>query len=822
MTYSYEEALEASVNYFDGDELAANAFVTKYALEDPEGNLKERTPDDMHKRLSKEFARIEKSHKNPMSEEEIYKLLANYKYIVPQGSPMSGIGNTYQYQSLSNCFVISSPEDSYGGVMKADQEQVQLMKRRGGVGFDLSTLRNSGLRTSNAARTTGGVGIFMDRFSNSCREVAQDGRRGALMLTLSVHHPDILTFINKKRDTTKVTGANVSVRFTDEFMVAVGNDTTYELRFPVDPAKERIYSRQIRAKEVWDEVIDAAWSCAEPGALFWDTVLRWTPANIYADEGFLTVSTNPCSEITLSANDSCRLMLLNLVSFVVDAFTPNAYFDFELFKKYSGKALRLLDDLVDLEIESIDRILLKVKSDPEGADTKSIEVNLWKKIRLAAQMGRRTGLGITGLGDTLAMLGLKYGGKESCLATEDIYKCLAVGAYRESCTLAKERGAFPVYSYSKEVSHPFMKRLFEADPGLRRLHRNYGRRNIAILTTAPCGTVSTQTQTTSGIEPAFMLEYTRRKKINPNDKGARVDFVDPLGDKWQEYRVYHHKFKEWMSTTGLHSVKDSPYYLATANEIDWASAVDLQACAQKWVCHAISKTINLPNDVSREDVEKVYWRAWEKGLKGLTVYRDGCRTGVLVSGEGTERGIGFATHDAPTRPDELLCSIHSIKVKGDNWSVLVGLLDGRPYEILGGKRSSIELPRQCSEGKIVKTRYKTKPSRYDLVIWVDGKEVVVRDVVSVFDSPNHAGFTRTISLALRHGAPIHYLVEQLQKDKEMDMFSFSKGIARVLKKYINNGTKASDKVCPNCSVEDALIYQEGCVTCTSCGFSKCS
>jgi len=819
---TYDQVFSESLEYFGGDELAASVFATKYALQDTQGNFLETTPDHMHRRLAREFARVEEKYDNAMPEEEIYNLFKDFKYVVPQGSPMSGVGNPHQIQSLSNCFVVDSPEDSYGGILKADQEQVQVMKRRGGVGFDISTIRPKGLNTSNAAKTTDGIGVFMERFSNSCREVAQGGRRGALMLTICVHHPDIRTFITIKRDLSKVTGANISIRLTDEFMNAVENEEDYEIRFPVDRDEERIVSDHISAKEIWDEIIESAHGSAEPGLLFWDNVLNYTPAQIYKDDGFHTISTNPCSEITLSAYDSCRLLLLNLTSFVEDPFTENARFDYELFNKYSQKAQRLMDDLVDLEIECVDRIIQKIKRDPESRDAKRVEMDLWRKIREAALNGRRTGLGVTGLGDTLAMLGLKYGSPDSIRETEDIYRTLAIAAYKSSCMLAKERGTFLVYDFVKEEGHPFMERLFKAHPQLRHLHRKHGRRNIALTTTAPCGSVSTLTQTTSGIEPAFMLKYTRRKKINTNDPEAEADFVDALGDKWQEFDVYHHNFKTWMNVTGKHSIEESPYAGATANEIVWESAVDLQAAAQKWVCHAISKTINLPGDVTVDDVKKVYWQGWKKGLKGVTVYRDGSRSGVLVSNDTAAKNkADFDETPAPKRPETLKCEIHNTSIRGEKWTIIMGLMDGKPYEIFGGMANKIEIPRYYKKGTLTKRPRKTKNSIYDLRFGHEGDEFCIKDVVEVFDNPNYSAFTRTISLALRHGAPVSFMVEQLQKDKEADMFSFSRVIARVLKNYIEDGTWASEKTCDTCHAEGTLIYQEGCVTCMSCGTGKC-
>ena len=824
--YTFEQVIKASTEYFGGDELAANVFATKYALTDGNGVFLERTPDDMHQRIAGEFARVENKYPNPMSEKEIYSLLKGFKFIVPQGSPMSGIGNNNQIQSLSNCFVVESPHDSYGGILKTDQEQVQIMKRRGGVGFDISSIRPQGLATSNAAKTTDGIGVFMERFSNSCREVAQGGRRGALMLTVSVHHPDIETFVNIKRDLTKVTGANISIRLSDEFMNAVENNSDFELRYPVEGNDDKLVSRTTDATELWEKIIGSAHTAAEPGLLFWDNVLNYTPAQAYSEDGFHTVSTNPCSEITLSAYDSCRLLLLNLTSFVKNPFTENSTFDFDLFNDYSQKAQRLMDDLIDLELECVDKIVSKIESDPEPASVKSAELELWRKIKTAAVNGRRTGLGITGLGDTLAMLGMTYGSQESIEATDKIYKQLCLSSYTSSCLLAKERGAFPVYNFEKEKDHLFIKKLFESSPELRELHRQHGRRNIALTTTAPCGSVSMLTQTTSGIEPAFMLKYTRRKKVNPNDPDASVDFVDDLGDKWQEFDVYHHGFKSWMEATGLTEIKDSPYNLATANEINWEAAVDVQAAAQNWVCHAISKTINLPGDVTVDDVKKVYWRGWKQGLKGVTVYRDGCRSGVLVSSESRRNESHNSVVEvinAPKRPETLECEIHRTQVKGEAWTILIGMMGERPYEVLGGKSELIEISSSYSRGKITKRSRKTMASKYDLHFGENGSEVVVKDIVKVFDNPDYAGFTRVISLTLRHGAPIQYIVEQLQKDRDSHLFSFAKVISRVLKKYIDDGTvPGGSKVCPECGAEGSLKYQEGCVTCTSCGYSKCS
>lgn len=832
MKIDYDEAFVASCEYFDGDELAANVFLTKYALTDSDGNLYEKTPDDMHKRLAKEFARIESKYPSPMSYEEIYDLFKDFKYVVPQGSPMSGIGNDNQIQSISNCFVISSPHDSYGGILKADQELVQIAKRRGGVGFDVSTIRPKGLSTGNCARTTDGIEVFMDRFSNSCREVAQGGRRGALMLTISVHHPQIRDFIKIKRDLTRVTGANISVRLTDEFLNAVKNNEEFELRFPVDSQDPQMTTTE-SARKVWDEIIENAHASAEPGLLFWDTAKRMTPSDIYSKEGFGSTSTNPCGEIILSPYDSCRLMLLNLSSFVKNSFESNSYFDFDLFAEKVIKAQRLMDDMIDLEIEQVEKILQKIDSDPEPDEVKQIEKDLWENIKSQALLGRRTGLGVTAVGDALAMLGIQYGSDQSIEMVERFYKTLAVNAYRSSCIMAEERGAFEVYSAEKEEGHEFLERVWDADPDLRELSREHGRRNIALTTTAPAGSVSVLTQTTSGIEPAFMLYYTRRKKINTEaEPNARIDFVDDSGDKWQEYSVYHHKFREWMSTVSPDMAENmsdesfaaaSPYAGATANEIDWVQKVKMQAAAQKWVCHAISNTTNLPADTDIETVKKVYMTGWEAGCKGVTIYRDGCRTGVLVSKaeDSVSEAEEVLERTAPKRPSELSCDIHQATIKGEKWTILVGLLNGRPYELIGGLAEFVEIPKKYDKGCIVKRSRKTVNSIYDLQFGEEGEEVVIKDLVRVFDNPNHAGFTRVISLALRHGAPIQYLVEQLQKDKDHDLFSFARVISRVLKKYIEDGTVPAKNSCENCGAEGSLVYQEGCVTCTACGFGKC-
>jgi len=859
-TYSREEAYAASLEYFHGDELAADVFVAKYALRNSNGELVERTPSDMHVRLAKEFARIEKNYPNPMSEQEIFSLLADVDHIpeptrlgmtldalaaesrgmgavIPQGSPMSAMGNPFKLQSLSNCFVVASPQDSYGGILYTDQEQAQIMKRRGGVGFDISTIRPKGMTTANAAGTTDGIGVFMERFSNTCREVAQGGRRGALMLTISCRHPEVETFINIKRDLKKVTGANISVRLTDDFMQAVKDDKEFTLQWPVDVSVEEArVTKVVRARHVWDQIIDAAWTSAEPGLLFWDTVKRWTPTEAYASRGYANVSTNPCSELILSPYDSCRLLLVNLTKFVNDSYLNTAQFDFPRFDVVSRKAQRLMDDLVDLEIEAVDKILHKIASDNESPDVKRAEVELWQKIRKAASGARRTGLGITGLGDALAAWGVTYGTEASVEKTEQVYKALALAAYGSSVEMAKERGTFPVYDWDLEYQSPFLRKIMAQSPELEAQWKKYGRRNIALTTTAPAGSVSCLTQTTSGIEPAFLLSYKRRKKINPTDTSARVDFVDPLGDKWQEYKVYHHGFKKWMDATGKtdEQISESPYWKATSNDVDWPMSVKLQSAAQRWICHAISKTCNLPNTATREVVANVYMQAWEAGCKGFTVYRDGCRSGVLVSDEPkvdvskdtSGQPETLVEHHAPKRPKELPCDIHRINVRSgdgqETYLVLVGRINGKPYEVFCGLSQHVEVPKKSKVGVLVKNGKRDGVATYNLQIPIgDDDQLVFKDVVELFDNPNHGAFTRTISLALRHGVPVSYICEQLQKDKHSEMQSFSRALARVLKGYIPDGTKSSDKKCPECG-SDSLVYMEGCVQCTNCPYGKCS
>lgn len=828
--YTHDEARSASLAYFEGDELSADVFVGKYALHDLEGNIYEKTPDEMHRRLAKEFARIEAKYPNPMSEDEIYDLFADWT-IVPQGSPMAAIGNPFQVQSLSNCFVIESPYDSYGGILKADQEEAQIMKRRGGVGIDVSPIRPKGLAAANAARTTDGLGVFMERYSNTCREVAQGGRRGALMLTVSIHHPDVLTFVNIKRDTMKVTGANVSVRVSDEFMNAVKDGEKYQQRFPVDSDKP-IVERWVDAKEVWLNLCTAMRDCSEPGILFWDTITKNSPADIYEKKGFKTTSTNPCGELPLSAYDSCRLLLLNLTKFVKKPYTREARFDVVRFFDTAIKAQRLMDDLVDLEIEAIDKIVAKIEADPEPLAIKRTELELWQNIKQSAINGRRTGLGITALGDMIAALGSKYGSEESIHQTSEAYQTLAIGSYVSSIRMAQERGSFPAFDLELEAraENPFLKNVFETIfanyPELRSAYCTYGRRNISNLTTAPAGSTSILTQTTSGCEPVLFTEAKRFKKINLSDKAARVDKVDAKGDQWQSYKVFHHGVKRWMSVTGETDITKSPYHGSTVEEIDWMKKIEIQAAAQKWVDHSISNTVNLPRDVTAETVERLCWHAWETGCKGITSYRVGSRDAVIVKDEIEQKEVTKidAAPDAPKRPKELQCDIHRATIGGEAYLVLVGTLNGKPYEIFAGLQEHVEVPKKTKEGTLIKNgKNKDGVATYNLKIPVgDDDSMLFKDVVNLFDNPVHGSLTRTLSLALRHGIPVQFIVEQLKKDKRSDVASFSAVIARVLSKgYVVDGTKVTiEKTCPDCGSTN-LIYQQGCASCHDCSWSKC-
>jgi len=1054
MTYNRDDALKISKDYFDGDDLAAGVFVSKYALKDAEGTIYEASPAEMHKRLATEFARIENKYPNPMQYDEIYQLLSNWD-VVPQGSPMSAIGNPYQLQSLSNCFVIESPHDSYGGILKTDEEQAQIMKRRGGVGFDISTIRPKGLVTTNAAKTTDGIGVFMERFSNTCREVAQGGRRGALMLSLSINHPEIRTFLNIKKDLKKVTGANISIRLSDEFMLAVKNDLKFKLRFPVDKSEPALVEDWVEAKQLWNEIIEAAHQSAEPGLLFWDTMIRRSPADSYASYGFKTTSTNPCltadtmvavadgrefveigqlakegldvlvyaldengkivvktmrnprltgknepiyeltlenghkiratknhkfmtikgeykeicdlsvgdalyievqqhntelfiqhyefknidgilyvkkicehcgnefwvpysnreisfcqdcaqkidnkcEKIILQSNfaikivdirfvghedvyngtvddvhnfyvggwnengqklminnkqcgelpncpeDSCRLLLVNLHNFVENRFTENAKFNHDRYRNVVMKAQRLMDDLVDLELEAVDKIINKIENDKEPEDVKAREFNLWKRIKTKAQNGRRTGLGITALGDAIAELGMKYGSDQSINFTSEVYRNHCVSAYKSSCIMAQERGAFPVYDENLEKDNEFLNQVKDEED-IRKLMSIAGRRNIALLTTAPAGSVSIMTQTTSGCEPVFKIQYKRRKKINVGDENTPVDYVDPMGDKWQEFTVSHHGFNEWKRITGLSDddIEKSPYWGATANDIDWLKKIELQAAAQKWVDHAISNTVNLPENVSVDTVKQIYMKGWETGCKGVTIYREGSRSGVLVSDDTKTvnssnpedielkfqelinknpeyRPKNILMSPAPKREKELPCDIHRVNVKGESYLVVIGLLNGQPYEIFAGLSAHVEVPKKVKSGILIKNGKNSDGlATYNLKIpFGDDDHIMFKDIVNLFDNPMHGAFTRTLSLSLRHGVKIQHIVEQLRKDKHSDIFSFSSCIARVLSKnYIKDGT-SSRETCPSCGGKN-LNYQQGCVTCMDCGHSKC-
>ncbi len=833
--FTHEEALAASTKYFKGDELAATVFVTKYALRDGHGALKEQTPNDMHWRLAKEFARIECKYPNPMSADEIFELLQGFKYIVPQGSPMSAVGNPTQVQSLSNCFVVPSPLDSYGSIARADEEILQVQKRRGGCGVDLSNIRPRSMTVANAAGSSDGLGIFMERYSNTTREVAQGGRRGALMETVSINHPDVETFIEIKQqrdkhgELTKVTGANVSVRVTDEFMNAVESDSEFTLRWPVKAtAMAAKFTKTVTARTLWKKMMHAAWAAAEPGVLYWDTVTKWSMADEFADKGFETICTNPCSELPLSAYDSCRLLLLNLSSYVKNAFKANASFDMDLFAQHVVKAQRLMDDLVDLELEAVDRILAKIVADPESEFEKSHEFNLWKNVREACSNGRRTGTGITALGDALAAMGVTYGDKASIDATEAIYQTLGVKTHESSVTMAVERGAFPAWEPGRYKDNLFAARLAKAStPEVNALFAKVGRRNIALTTTAPAGSVSTLTQTTSGIEPAFLLHYKRRKKLVQTeiDNGAVVDFVDALGDKWQEYDVYHHGVKLWMEATGETDITKSPYHKATSADVDWIASVDLLAAAQKWTEHSISKTINLPENATEELISEVYMRSWKLGIKGVTVYRDKCRSGVLIAANEKPKSSSEVIVDrhAPKRSKELTCDIQRATVKGEKYLVLVGLLDGKPYELFAGLSDKLEVPKRFEQGKLLKNgKNKDGLSTYNLTIDLgDDDKLVVKDVATMFDNATYATFTRLVSLSLRHGVPVQFVCEQMSKSTDEDMQSFAKVVSRVLKKYIPDGTApAHEKACLACG-STAVAYQQGCVTCLSCGSSKC-
>ena len=860
--YSFDEAFEASLRYFGGDELAARVWVNKYAMKDSFGNIYEKSPEDMHWRIANEVARMEQKYKNPISAQEIFGLLDHFRYIIPAGSPMTGIGNNYQIASLSNCFVIGldGDADSYGAILRIDEEQVQLMKRRGGVGHDLSHVRPKGSPVNNSALTSTGLVPFMERYSNSTREVAQDGRRGALMLSVSIKHPDAEAFVDAKMEEGKVTGANVSVKITDSFMEAAVNDKPFVQQFPID-AERPVYKKEISARKLWEKIVHNAWKSAEPGVLFWDTIIRESLPDCYADLGFRTVSTNPCGEIPLCPYDSCRLLSINLYSYVKNPFTEEATFDFDLFRKHALLAQRLMDDIVDLEMEKIDRIMEKIKSDPQNDEVKHAEYHLWEKIKEKSGKGRRTGVGITAEGDMIAAMGLRYGTEEATKFAVEVHKTLALSAYRSSVTMAQERGAFSIFEAERERNNPFVLRIKEADPQLYSDMMKYGRRNIACLTIAPTGTTSLMTQTTSGIEPVFLPVYTRRRKVNPNDTDVHVDYVDEVGDSFEEYIVYHKKFLEWMKINGLDTtkkytqaeindlVKRSPYYKATANDVDWLMKVRMQGAIQKWVDHSISVTVNLPNNVDEALVNKLYVEAWRSGCKGCTIYRDGSRSGVMISvskkdkkkkndnGRETSQDSDLNSSEekhehvctppqvVEERPQVLDCDVVRFQNNKEKWVAFVGLLDGYPYEIFTGLQDDDEgivLPKSVTKGKIIKQTNADGTHRYDFQFENKrGYKTTVEGLSEKFN-PEYWNYAKLISGVLRYRMPIDHvihLVGSLQlKDESIN--TWKNGVERALKKYVTDGTTVSGQTCPICG-QETLVYQEGCLICTNCGASRC-
>ena len=842
-TYSYDEAYNASLQYFKGDELAARVWVNKYAVKDSFGNIYEKSPEDMHWRIANEVARIEAKYPNALSAQELFDLLDHFKYIVPQGSPMTGIGNDYQVASLSNCFVIGleGAADSYGAIIRIDEEQVQLMKRRGGVGHDLSHIRPKGSPVKNSALTSTGLVPFMERYSNSTREVAQDGRRGALMLSVSIKHPDSEAFIDAKMTEGKVTGANVSVKLDDEFMQAAVEGRMYTQQFPID-SDHPMVSKQINASALWKKIVHNAWKSAEPGILFWDTIIRESVPDCYADLGFRTVSTNPCGEIPLCPYDSCRLLAINLYSYVINPFTPEARFDFDLFKKHIALAQRIMDDIIDLELEKIERIMEKIDADPESEEVKGAERHLWEKIYRKSGLGRRTGVGITAEGDMLAAMGLRYGTEEATEFSEQVHKTVALEAYRSSVNMAKERGAFEIYDAEREKNNPFINRIKDADPALYEDMVRYGRRNIACLTIAPTGTTSLMTQTTSGIEPVFMPVYMRRRKVNPNDANVRVDFVDETGDAFEEYVVFHHKFLTWMEVNGYDPnkhytqeeiddlVAKSPYYKATSNDVDWLMKVKMQGRIQKWVDHSISVTINLPNSVDEELVNRLYVEAWRSGCKGCTVYRDGSRAGVLISTKKDKKKEEEECHCKPpqvveVRPKVLEADVVRFQNNKEKWVAFVGLLDGRPYEIFTGLQDDEEgivLPKSVTSGRIIKNYDEDGVKRYDFQFENKrGYKMTIEGLSEKFNK-EYWNYAKLISGVLRWRMPIEQvikLVGSLQLDSE-NINTWKNGVERALKKYVQDGTEAKGVKCPNCGHE-TLVYQEGCLICKTCGSSRC-
>ena len=847
-TYTYDEAFDASLQYFDGDELAARVWVNKYAMKDSFGNIYEKSPADMHWRIANEIARVEQKYPNPMSADEVFALLDHFKYIIPAGSPMTGIGNNYQVASLSNCFVIGldGDADSYGAIMRIDEEQVQLMKRRGGVGHDLSQLRPKGSPVNNSALTSTGLVPFMERFSNSTREVAQDGRRGALMLSVSIKHPDSEAFIDAKMTEGKVTGANVSVKIDDEFMQAAVEDKPYVQQFPID-AEKPLVSKEISASALWKKIVHNAWKSAEPGVLFWDTILRESIPDCYADLGFRTVSTNPCGEIPLCPYDSCRLLSINLYSYVDHPFTPEATFNFERLKQHVRVAQRIMDDIIDLELEKIDAILEKINRDPQSDEVKETERHLWEKIKARSSQGRRTGVGITAEGDMIAAMGLRYGTQEATDFSVSVHKTLALTAYASSVEMAGERGAFPVYDSKREENNPFILRIKEAEPALYEQMVKCGRRNIACLTIAPTGTTSLMTQTTSGIEPVFMPVYKRRRKVNPNDTSVHVDYVDEVGDSFEEYIVYHHKFLEWMRVNGIDTEKrytqeeidalvaQSPYYKATANDVDWLMKVRMQGAIQKWVDHSISVTVNLPNEVDEDLVNRLYVEAWRSGCKGCTIYRDGSRSGVMVSlgkkdknkkeEKKADRALCRHADVVEVRPKELECDVVRFQNNKEKWVAFVGLLDGYPYEIFTGLQDDdegISLPKTVVKGKIIKQTNEDGSHRYDFQFENKrGYKTTVEGLSEKFN-PEYWNYAKLISGVLRYRMPIDHVIKLVGSLslKNESINTWKVGVERALKKYIVDGTEAKGQVCPNCG-QETLVYQEGCLICKNCGASRC-
>lgn len=846
-TYSQEEAFNKTLEYFGGDELAARVWVTKYAMKDSFGNIYEQTPEDMHWRIANEVARIEGKYPNPLTAEEIFALLDHFRYVVPAGSPMTGIGNNFQVASLSNCFVVGldGDADSYGAIMRIDEEQVQLMKRRGGVGHDLSHIRPKGTPVNNSALTSTGLVPFMERYSNSTREVAQDGRRGALMLSVSIKHPDSEAFIDAKMTEGKVTGANVSVKIDDEFMRAATEDKEYVQQFPIDSASPLV-KKSVKAKQLWGKIVHNAWKSAEPGVLFWDTIIRESIPDCYADLGFRTESTNPCGEIPLCPYDSCRLLSINLYSYVVNPFTDEAYFDFDLFRRHVALAQRVMDDIVDLEMEKIERIMKKIKADPQSDEVKGAEYHLWEKIKDKSSKGRRTGVGITAEGDMIAAMGLRYGTQEATDFAVEVQRALALAAYGSSVTMAKERGAFSIYDAGREEDNPFVMRIKEADPQLYEEMRKHGRRNIACLTIAPTGTTSLMTQTTSGIEPVFMPVYKRRRKVNPSDRNAHIDFVDEVGDSFEEYIVYHQKFLEWMKKNGIDTskrytqeeidriVEQSPYYKATANDVDWLMKVRMQGAIQKWVDHSISVTVNLPNDVDEALVNRLYVEAWRSGCKGCTIYRDGSRSGVMIQVNEKKKDADDKQQEkAPcklpavteVRPKVLECDVVRFQNNKDKWVAFVGLLDGYPYEIFTGLQDDEEgimLPKSVTKGKIIKQVSEEGKKRYDFQFENKrGYKTTVEGLSEKFN-PEYWNYAKLISGVLRYRMPIDHvirLVSSLQLKSE-SINTWKNGVERALKKYMTDGMHANGQTCPNCG-QETLVYQEGCLICTNCGASRC-